>query len=239
MGGVRPDVRRPVIGSRDRRSRFIGRDAVTVIVAKLSEWKKAYRNATAQWSHERLTTYHEAGHAVAAVTLGIGLVSVSIVPDEARDSCGIGHCRTDGLWAVRRFRMEARIALAKCDADPPALDEYVWSGARNRAEKYWMLALAGCFAEAEHARRRDAVFPSDDDFAVVEDLAHWITFDPEERHDIAVRLGTTTHKLVNSHWPEIVAVAKALLQHTIQSGQQVRQIMATAAQRGGGCRWSP
>jgi ATP-dependent Zn protease len=83
-----------------------------------------------------LTAYHEAGHAVAAVALGVGAVYASIIPDPVQGT--LGHTK-HRPWP----------------GPPPDMD---WDRVRRHAEPRIILALAGVVAEKRrHGRRHNWV----------------------------------------------------------------------------------
>lgn len=106
-------------------------------------------------SHRRATAYHEAGHAVVALSLGRSIQRVSIVANEHR----LGHCefkkgaakKTDDL-----IEAEILILLGGLAAEARETGEYGWleAGQDLRDVRVLTHRRAGAAAKAERLERR-------------------------------------------------------------------------------------
>jgi hypothetical protein len=165
-----------------------------------------------------LTAHHEAGHAVVAVALGLGLKQVSIVGD--RDALG----RTDliGNWPQQRPGF-----------DPRSSED------RRLAESWILLALAGEYADARHGGRdpdpesAGALW----DFRRAAELAERLFARPGEQAAYLEEMRRRARDFVGDpvRWGQIAAVAMQLGRDGELDGEQVGRIMeeiAAAAGRG-------
>lgn len=162
----------------------------------------------------QLTVHHEAGHAVAAVFLGIGFARVSVVDDRA----ALGRIVLDQVPPHRRPGFDPK--------DPEN---------RRIAQDWILLALAGEFADAYHGgrnagRTRGALW----DFRVGEELAKLLFVDPGECDDFLKEMRSRAQRFVSDplRWRQISAVATRLDQLRELDQRQVGQIMDEIAAAG-------
>jgi hypothetical protein len=166
---------------------------------------------------EEATAYHEAGHSVAAITLGRSVVRVSIERDEF--TLGRVEHRPRGRKLRPDVEADGRTRRA-VNAD------IVVSWAGPLAEE----RFTGQFNEPGAQRDLDRSF----------DLALNLTVgDMDEAAAYVEWLRFRTIRLMRepNFWPQVQAVADALVKHRSLSGVLVRHIMATAARRVVAGRW--
>jgi hypothetical protein len=159
------------------------------------------------------TACHEAGHAVAAVTFRRSLTEVSIEPD--------GHSLARMDQRPRAFRV-------------PEHDE-VPTSVRRAVNADIVVAWAGPLAEERLVGSYDHVDAEHDldrmfDQAMVVTLGH-----TQEALAYVEWLRWRTVRLLHEpgFWPQVEAVAAALLEHGTLSGAVVPRIMAAAARTSG------
>jgi hypothetical protein len=163
----------------------------------------------------RATAYHEAGHAVANVALGLAINKVSIIPGE--DHHGLdytGICVSPGVLdyhypsagVVREQRAVARAHIVACYAgmaaqrlvDPHRPDEHA----------------AGDEENAMELSRLFGVFPRG--CSRVGDEAHLRYLD---------KLRAEARRLVRKHWRAVAELAEELLQCEVLSGPEAEKII--------------
>lgn len=157
------------------------------------------------------TAYHEAGHAVAAVLLGLQLVRVSIAPTPERGS--VGHTEVKPL---------RRVLPTGGEASPHQ---------RFNADVILMMTIAGRVAES-HFVGEDRK-PDYDDLERINELFGQLCLTDREadayQHWITIRVKT---KLVNNlNWRGVVALAEALVEFEIIDGDYATDIIRRAWSR--------
>lgn len=162
-------------------------------------------------STDAATAYHEAGHAVAGLCLGLRVRHVTIVPDE--DSAG--HVKSEREKPSTAFAVECG---------------YLWHPSRFRAEKLVMRMLAGEVAQRRYNPRSVRWRHGQSDRNQSLDIL--LKYNPYEdapgltHHYEMLRKWTVS--LIEQHWHLVEAVAKALLEHRQLSGTQVRAVINAA-----------
>lgn len=156
--------------------------------------------------------YHEAGHAVASVLLGVGLRSVTIVPDAGRGTLGL--CQ--GTPPGRGFRPDA------------AVD----GRTMRRLQDQVMVLLAGGIAEYEFTRRHNHR-GCDHDYRVAADLAGYACGGGKELEFFLGWLGERVRGLLRNraHWPAVEALAAALMERRTIGGADARRVIHEAIRR--------
>ena len=179
--------------------------------------KRLIRDIIERWFHSKqatpnqLTAYHEAGHAVAAVALGIGFDKVSVVDD--RDT--LGRIVLDQKWPHLRPGF---------NPDDPE--------DRRIAESWILLALAGEFADAYHSGRIGVSSPeANRDFRVADALAERLFTQPRERGAFLNEMRCRAYRFISEplRWRQISAVATQLVKLRELDRRQVVQIMDETA----------
>jgi hypothetical protein len=152
-----------------------------------------------QRDDQRVTAYHEAGHAVAGVVLRCNLVWVRLCgPDDPeRADAILGRCRCRQL--IVRGKLTPR--------------------QRDQIERRAVTLCAGGLAEARYTGRLDPVGVLGDVEAAI-DLFGLRDF--EAAFERAVR---RARRLVKQHWEEIRAVADALCERGGLSRREVDELM--------------
>ena len=166
------------------------------------------------------TAVHEAGHAVLQLVMGIGLRSVTIVPDF--DEMTAGHALHYGESPDEGSDAEALLTSAE--------------------DAYYLRHTIAYYAGAEAVRQ---IRPQDDadacagsDNRNAEDAVGRITDDAESL-DLYFALAKRRCKLMVEHYrPEIQAVAVALLSRNTLLREDVRQIVMTSLKARCGGLWS-
>jgi hypothetical protein len=195
---------------------------------------------------ERVTSYHEAGHACVSVALRIPFTKVDIIPQ--KDHSG---------WIRNR---KSRAAFLK--NVNPSDDPFYWVERKidprlvDWVERRIICIFAGGIAERRYAPRSDWAsgmghdgldrdYYRDEDGDLVCFTSPWIAPDSdlhhiEERLEFLGRHGDTAYRaqleersksLVRELWPEIKIVAAALLKYRTLTQAQVRQLMKRTAAR--------
>jgi hypothetical protein len=158
------------------------------------------------------SSYHEAGHAVAAVALGIGLKCVSAVGDRET----LGRIELVYGWPHHRPGFHP---------DNPSH--------RRIAEDWILLALAGEHADA-YRRGLDPepfIRSAEWDFGHALELAGWLYPDTVDREALLKRMKDRTRDFVTEplRWRQISAVAARLTETYELEGHLVALIMAEVA----------
>lgn len=167
----------------------------------------------------RHTAHHEAGHAVLQFCLNLGCVQVTIVPDHEKGFAGVAN--HGGEWPT--------------DEDAEQL--------RTFAEEAFFLRHAiADYAGAEACRRAgytDWRLGADDDYRNAMDMVNRITHDAESIRHLDAIARRRAVVLVEYYWPEIEAVATALLESKTLTGEDVSRIVRESllARRGRLLSW--
>jgi hypothetical protein len=159
-------------------------------------------------SHRQLeaTAYHEAGHAVVAFWKSIGARYATI----KRKPDALGHV---GLRCPKWFRLDLELN----------------GRMRLLAEGWIMMSCAGQIAEARFLGRRPR-YGTYVDNGHTADMALTICGGYGEHTDAYLKYCFLAARfLVNFHWPEVEAVAAALMEHETLSGAQVWEVIRHAA----------
>lgn len=160
---------------------------------------------------ERATTaYHEAGHAVAAMLLGIKTVHVTIRPDHAAGS--LGHHRSGRMVWKRRL------------ADGGEQSAQI----RARGENHTIYCLAGSVAEnifRKKAGMRKNHAGARADWNEVADIAVGLFGDLATANAFVRFAQLRAEGLMFQWWSNVEAVAKALLEQETLTGDQVRSVI--------------
>ena len=145
------------------------------------------------------TAYHEAGHAVVALSLGVRAHKATIVPDA--DSDGWVHHASP---------------LGRLQADIETSDRV-----RMRIEKRILIALAGDAAERKAYKRRR--FGGHIDLSQAFDAASHICGSDRQTDAYLQYLSIVAEDLIDLHWEAVERVAKALLARQTLSEAQIRE----------------
>jgi len=163
----------------------------------------------------QLTAHHEAGHAVAAVALGIGVARVSVV----------GDCTTLG-----RIVLDLGWPHLRPGFDPHHPED------RRVTEAWILLSLTGEIADAYHdGRNPDFNNPGARwDFHHAEALAECLFAQPGERKAFFKEMQWRAQSFVQDplRWRQISAVASHLARLGELNRPQLEQIMAEIAAAG-------
>jgi hypothetical protein len=193
------------------------------------------------------TAYHEAGHAVAALLLGVGFKSVSIV--ETEDTLGrLLHSEPPAWWWE---------AVEEADY-ASTWGQFIPTRTRRRVEQRIILALAGAETESEATDRpqeevdagagifrlspEEAKVMSEraggpvhavlgpGDYSRALDLACKVSGDDDEGAAYLEWLHRRTLNLMRDpfYWPGVEALASALLERDTLSYRAVRRLWAEA-----------
>lgn len=152
------------------------------------------------------TAYHEAGHAVAAWRLRIGIKSVSI---EAQD-CSAG-----------RLHFSSPIDITTLDYDST-------DRTRMRVERQIIIALAGPQAQRRYAPRSMRAWHSVGDYETAGSLALWLNGDGETASAYLKWLELSAAKLVASNWWLVDLMARELLERGTLRGKDIRPTIQSA-----------
>jgi len=141
---------------------------------------------------ERLTAYHEAGHAVMALVLGRAVHRVSIEPNTTR----MGECKVArGAFRPSKDPLEtdALVLLAGVAAEARFSGRYAWEGAIRDLRQVRSLARsrAGSDQQAERLERR------------------WL-----DKAEYLLE--------AEGHWQAVLTIASQLLEHRTISGRAAR-----------------
>ena len=163
-------------------------------------------------STDAATAYHEAGHAVAGLCLGLRVRHATIEPDGDSD----GHVMSE------REKPSTAFAIERGD---------VWHSSRFRAEKRVMRLLAGEVAQRRYnprsVRWRHAESDRNQSLDILFKYSPYEDALDVNHHYEMLREWTVS--LIEQHWHLVEAVAKALLEHRELSGTQVRAVIQAAS----------
>jgi ATP-dependent Zn protease len=167
----------------------------------------------------RGTAIHEAGHAVLQTALGIGCQGLTIVPDH--DSAG--HARHGG---------EGKQAQHPGDVDDDVANLRLFAEDAFQL-RHAIAAYAGAEAERrvgpEHLQAIEAGAQSDYQDAATRITE--ITLDPESIDLLDKYAQRRCTFLVEHYWPEIQAVANALLEAGTLTGEQVQEVLVESVHK--------
>jgi ATP-dependent Zn protease len=147
--------------------------------------------------------YHEAGHVVAAVVVGLSPHSASIVPD----------IDTDGR--VRHKKPFHGINLEVDNSDR----------ARLRVERNIIICFAGPSAQRKHQPRSWRTWHGQTDFETAVDLAGRVSGSDAEADAFLKWLNERAVALVNFHWESVERVATALLARRTLNAAEIKHIV--------------
>jgi hypothetical protein len=170
-------------------------------------------------------SFHEAGHCVAAVVLGIPIKSIRMVPDESGKAA---------WWSPRTSMMGVTPQAGpwlgpRPDSKPGEISEAEWlvlvaskeeweKWKRNDHERYAKFFLAGKAAQ----RRYSEVTLQEGDARFDYSTAEFVL--SEYRTPIAEMEGAT-RELINTHWAAVEGVAKQLMERDELNPQEVEDIV--------------
>lgn len=157
------------------------------------------------------TAYHEAGHAVVGLELGIRIKSVNIVQDEEAGRLGLCEGGKFPKWF-----------------EPDVVKD---TKARLHAEEHIMFSLAGVEAELRLTGRFNHV-GAHGDYVGADQLAVYFCENEQERFAFMNWLSLRTRNMLyREHvWLKVEAVAKALLDRERLSANELRAICQNAMQ---------
>lgn len=153
----------------------------------------------------RSTAYHEAGHAVIAYHQRLKVYSATIRPDD--DSSGRVRSQFPSLEGVH----------LDYDDIPPRI--------RDRMERNARMSLAGGIAQRQFNPRSLRHYHGHSDRHSAVNLISYLTGSNKELVAWINLLRVQTEGLVKKHWPEIEAVANALIEYETLTGRQIRTIL--------------
>jgi hypothetical protein len=160
---------------------------------------------------QKPTAYHEAGHAVAAWSLGAGPRAVTIVPHGA-DQGQVTH--EDPLSGIQ-------------------LDFDGSDRARTRAERAIMICLAGPVAQRRFAPRSWRRWHGASDYVTAVDLARRINHSARAADAHLKWLDIRTEDLIESLWGPVERVAAELLAHGTLAPDEIRLLLSATGGRQG------
>ena len=149
------------------------------------------------------TAYHEAGHAVAAVYYRTRLKRATIIPEGDTT----GHC------------LQLPPSLRGIDIEPTLRLEGL---ARDRV----MVSLAGRAAQLKFWSRGTRFYHARSDYERAVDLLGRFTRTTEELEAYMKLMVIRARYFIETWWPQISAVAEALLREKTLTGAQVKAITA-------------
>jgi hypothetical protein len=97
---------------------------------------------------------------------------------------------------------------------------------RNQIEKHMRQRLAGSISQRRFRPSSYRSHHSRDDDEFVADLSAYLGLSPKQANVRVAQLGDETGSLIEEHWPEIVAVATALVERETLSGAELRRIVS-------------
>jgi hypothetical protein len=181
---------------------------------------------------ETATAYHEAGHAVVGLRVGVPtrLIQVSIVPDDAAGT--LGH--------VRRGMYPRVLDIERGDdgkprrfyrAFSPDIDDerLVERQLRPRVVE----AFAGVLAEKRFSGRGHNWPGASADLEMAENFIDYLTGSPRQAQKLSDYLWVVADDAVRIHWPEIMELAQELLTRQKMTGREIKAFLqaGTAAER--------
>lgn len=162
--------------------------------------------------------FHEAGHAVAAVLLGMGSLLRCARVISSEDGRGPGVDLSGDAWprgpATKKPEDVSDENWAEMKANPCKWNEWV-AGDHDRFAVYY---LAGEAAQRRHSGGSLKQFHETDH-------SHVKRLVPDDR---VPRLEEDARVLIATHWPAVELLAAALIGHGQLGGRQVEVIVASA-----------
>jgi ATP-dependent Zn protease len=152
---------------------------------------------------EIATAYHEAGHVVAAVRLGVRVKKATIIGDGRY--YGIVHC-ADVFGGLR-------------------LDVDRSSRARTRVERQVILSLAGPAAEAEFLGRPIKGNFARADYQTALDVADHMCSSSEEAQAYLKWLEIRARDLIKVFWPDVEKVSSELTKNKTLTRETIKSLL--------------
>src|SRR5262249_54318280 len=156
------------------------------------------------------TAYHEAGHAVASLLVGIHTKRVTVKPSVG----SLGHHET---WSF--FTADERLALESSDRY-----EFGATKALRKVINRSIIVLAGGYAEKVFTGRYNWIGASAD-IDSYHDLIVRLFPDDEERKLFDRWIRRRTEVLVDNSWWRVEAIAHALCERTTLKGDEIREVL--------------
>jgi ATP-dependent Zn protease len=153
---------------------------------------------------EEATAHHEAGHAVLAVYLNLGFEHVTIEANEGEDASGITMQLDEWHENTQEMRLHA--------------EEAFW---QRRAT----MLYAGVEAHRRFAPSADCEAGAGSDYRSAADAIERITADAKSQDALHSYTRRRAQLLVEHYWPEIKALAGALLKDRSLNSEQIREIL--------------
>jgi ATP-dependent Zn protease len=172
--------------------------------------RKARRNQAPLIDRE-LLAYHEAGHAVLARVLRLGLRRVTIVWDPVDESPG--HCLHGRGGAV----------------DPYFTTRAGYASNQRYIRKRGLFLYGGLAAEAIHFGKDPRPDTSADEQEIASLLYEADCASDEERSAYVERLWQEARDLLNANWLAVEALAHALLERNELNGRSAHRTMRLAS----------
>jgi ATP-dependent Zn protease len=158
------------------------------------------------------TAYHEAGHVVVGLHVGLRVLQASIVPDEAEGT--LGH--------VQRAKVRSDFDWDD-DRDP----QRMWA-IRRKLEPMVMMAYVGVLAERRHSGRRHDWAGAHSDTAWAADCVLKMEGDGKAADLYASYLMERTKGLIEIAWQDIEAVAAALMDRRTLRPSEMKAVLGAA-----------